>query len=127
MFSTTKLARDLRVIRAVPTLQEISNDLTDRFIYAENKTHAATDIVVEINSLEHVDSKKPIEYELKASIINVIESNLSTHSKESMAFAKLKSHILSKLDTMNEKRKVSVNLTESLEMLKHQVEKYFHK
>ena len=95
---------DLHKIRAVPTLLEISNDLTERFIHAENKTHSATDIIVEINSLLYVDSKKPIEYEVKVSIINLIESSLLPHQKESVAFAKLKSHILSNLDIMSEKK-----------------------
>lgn len=111
----------------MPTLLEISNDLTERFINAENKVHVATDIIVEINSLQYADSGNLIEYELKVSIINIIESQLSTHPKESAAFAKLSSRILSELNTMNEKKKVSIKLIENLEMLKQQVAKILFK
>lgn len=111
----------------MPTLLQISNELTEQFIHAKNKVHSATNIVVEINSLQYVDSKKPIEYEAKIAIANVIECNLITHPEESTEFAKLKSHIFSGLDTMNEKKKIPVSLAVSFETLKRQIEKYFHK
>ena len=109
----------------MPTLLDIANELIEKFIRAKNKEYCAKHIIIEINSLHYYDSKEAIEYHVKVAIVNVIESNLIIYPKESLALSTLKPHILSKLDTIHEKRKVTINLNESFDLLKHNIEKYF--
>jgi hypothetical protein len=91
----------------MPTLIEIANELAWSFVEARNKKHATNHLIMEINSLRYAYSKKPIDYIVKATIINVIKYKLPAQSAEAILFAKIEPHILKKLDPDNETLKNS--------------------
>src|SRR3954465_4147667 len=89
----------------MPTLLEIANELAWSFVQARNKKHATNHLIIEINSLRYAYSEKPIDYNVKAAIINVIKYKLPTQSTEAILFSKIEPYILKKLYLNNEPKK----------------------
>ena len=48
----------------------IANELTKKFIKSQNKKYALNKIIYDLNYLVYSDTKEPLEYKAKASIIN---------------------------------------------------------
>jgi len=61
----------------MPTLIEISDDLAQKFVKADNKKHAAKHILNEISSLVYTTSKQSIEDEIKILIVRTIYELIS--------------------------------------------------
>jgi hypothetical protein len=54
------------------TLLEMSNVLAKTFIRSKNKKHAAKIIIREVSSLLYSDTKQPVDYAIKTTVIKVI-------------------------------------------------------
>jgi len=61
----------------MPTLIEISDNLAQKFVQADNKKYAAKHILNEINSLVHTTSKQPIDKAIKILIVQTIYELIS--------------------------------------------------
>jgi hypothetical protein len=61
----------------MPTLLEISNELARSYAHADNKKHAVTRILTEINSLVYSSSKQPVEHSVKIMIVRVVYEFIS--------------------------------------------------
>jgi hypothetical protein len=61
----------------MPTLLEISNDLTKLFVRSKNKKVAARRIANHINCLQYSNTKQPIDHELKTAILQVMSELIS--------------------------------------------------
>src|SRR5262245_10030803 len=93
----------------MPTIFHIAHELSQQFTRSKNKKHCAKHIIIELNSLQYPYSKEPIEYALKAAIINLIEENLFDKAEECIAFAKVKMYILENLYRKGKKEKITVS------------------
>jgi hypothetical protein len=102
----------------MPTLIEIANRLAGSFVQARNKKRAVNHIVIEINCLRYAYSKKPIEYSVKAALINVIKYKLPTQSPDASLFFKMEPLILEKLDTNNDLKKIKSKINFLLSFIK---------
>jgi hypothetical protein len=80
------------------TTVEVAQKLSEHFIKARYKEHAVNHIVIELNSLCYHESKLPVEFTMKAAIIQLIEENLSHNEKCLRNFQLYKSSVLEKLN-----------------------------
>jgi hypothetical protein len=81
----------------MPTLYDISSELAHSFVRAKNKKHAVNHLIIEINSLRYQDSKKLIDYNVKAAIVSLVKSTLPAESSEALLFYKAETFILKRL------------------------------
>jgi dTDP-D-glucose 4,6-dehydratase len=79
------------------TTVEVAQQLSEHFLKATYKEHAANHILIEINSLCYTESKQPLEFVMKAAIIQLIEEHLSD-TKYLKTFQQYKPSLLKKLN-----------------------------
>jgi len=79
------------------TTEELAQNLAKYFINAPYKEHAANHIIIEINSLYYGESKQSLQFDTKAAIVELIETNIAKDAKCLNTFQILKPTLLHKL------------------------------
>ena len=106
------------------TVIEIANDLAKSFVLSQNKKFAVRQIVIEINCLAYSDSKKSIEFEVKATIVQLIFELISgqrdfllkegeafmTTAKDGFLFSGIMQHLLKKLNNAPMQKDAEIEL-----------------
>ena len=120
------------ISKIMATVIEIANDLAKSFVVSENKKFAARRMVIEISSLAYTDSKKPIEFDVKASIIQLIFELISgqrpflekdgkifqTTPKDGFLFSGIMQHLLKRLDNVPKEKIEGTELNDSYYMIR---------
>jgi len=80
------------------TTIEVAQKLSEHFIKATYKEHAINHITIELNSLCYQESKQPLDFTMKAAIIQLIEENLTYNAKCLKSFQEKKPSLFEKLN-----------------------------
>ncbi|MEP7320003.1 MAG: hypothetical protein ABI921_14705 [Panacibacter sp.] len=102
------------------TIIEIANEQAALFVQSKDKKLAVRKIIHEISSLSYAETKEPVEFPLKASIVQLIfelvsgqreftvvnGEKVTTTSKDGFLFSRKMQELLKKIATKVEQQKV---------------------
>jgi hypothetical protein len=79
------------------TTDEFAQNLANYFVNATYKEHAINHIIIEINSVHYRVSKQPLQFNIKAAIVQLIEIKIANDARCLNVFQQLKPTLLKKL------------------------------